>query len=135
MNYVLDACAVIAFLDGEKGAETVNGLFEEAETGTITVYIHAVNLLEVYYDRLYVSPGLADEILEKLYAAPLSILDTVTPAIIREAGKMKRLYKPSLADCFALAAAVTTESTFVTADRHDLEKIEKHVSFPFLWIR
>jgi predicted nucleic acid-binding protein len=135
MNYVLDACAVIAFLDGEQGADTVKDLFEKAESGEITVFIHAVNLLEVYYDRLYKAPGLAGEILDKLYASPIIILDTISAALIREAGKMKRLYKPSLADSFALAAALFMHSTLVTADHHDLDAIESQVAIPFLWIR
>jgi predicted nucleic acid-binding protein len=135
MNYVLDACAVIAFLDGEQGDDTVQDLLERAEAKEITVYIHTVNLLEVYYDRLYRTPDLADEILDTLYASPIVILDTVSSALIREAGKMKRLYKPSLADSFALAAALLMRAALVTADHHDLDSIESQVSIPFLWIR
>jgi predicted nucleic acid-binding protein len=66
MNYVLDACAVIALLDGEEGAEIVKDLFEKAEAGKITVYIHSVNLLEVYYDRIRaINLEVAEEFLEK----------------------------------------------------------------------
>jgi hypothetical protein len=82
MNYVLDACAIIAFLDKEEGAEIVNDLFEQASVREITLFVHAVNLTEVYYDRLYACPELADDILEKLYAAPLTVLDTVSPSML-----------------------------------------------------
>jgi predicted nucleic acid-binding protein len=134
VNYVLDACAIIAFLDKEEGAEIVNGLFEQAAAGEITLFVHAVNLTEVYYDRLYACPSLADEILDKLYNAPLTVLDAISPAFLKEAGKMKRRYKPSLADCFALAAAVLVNATLVTADHHDLERVEKAEGLPMLWL-
>jgi hypothetical protein len=41
MNYVLDACAMIAVLNGEEGAGVVKELFEKAEAGEITVSMHA----------------------------------------------------------------------------------------------
>jgi predicted nucleic acid-binding protein len=134
MNYVLDACAIIAFLDKEEGAEIVNDLFEQASTGEITLFVHAVNLTEVYYDRLFACPNLADTILEKLYAAPLTILDTISPSILRDAGRLKRMYKPSLADCFAVATAIITGATLVTADHNDLERVEASERIPFLWL-
>jgi PIN domain nuclease of toxin-antitoxin system len=46
LRYVLDACAIIAFLDKEEGAEIVNDLFEQADAGDITLFVHALNLTE-----------------------------------------------------------------------------------------
>src|SRR5688500_9531438 len=47
MNYVCDACAIIAFLRDEPGADVVrNVLLGPSDT----VFVHAVNLCEVYYD-------------------------------------------------------------------------------------
>jgi PIN domain nuclease of toxin-antitoxin system len=58
MNYVLDACAMIAVLDGEEGADIVKELFEKAEAGEVTVSMHAVNVLEVYSWRGFNTPRL-----------------------------------------------------------------------------
>ena len=51
MTVVLDACAMIAYLRGEPGWDTVAGIFADPDTQT---YAHAVNLCEVYYDTLRV---------------------------------------------------------------------------------
>jgi PIN domain nuclease of toxin-antitoxin system len=47
MTYVLDACAIIAMLRNEAGAEITEQLLLEQ-----TCIAHAVNLCEVYYDFL-----------------------------------------------------------------------------------
>jgi predicted nucleic acid-binding protein len=135
MNYVLDACAVIALLDGEKGAEIVKDLLEKAEAGEITVYIHSVNLLEVYYDRIRaINLEVAGEFLEKISASPVQIINTITQPLLREAARFKVTYNPSLADCFALAAASCHQGTLVTSDHSELEAVEKQESIPFLWL-
>jgi PIN domain nuclease of toxin-antitoxin system len=46
MNAVIDACALIAFLRDEPGADAVRNIL----TGSRTCYVHALNLCEVYYD-------------------------------------------------------------------------------------
>ena len=47
MNCVLDACAMIAFLRAEPGADVVSDLLADPAN---RCYAHAVNLCEVYYD-------------------------------------------------------------------------------------
>jgi len=48
-TFILDACALIALLAGEPGAETVKRIIQNAINGDITVKINQINLLEVYY--------------------------------------------------------------------------------------
>ena len=48
-TYCLDACAVIASLRGERGAEILKGVIEQPNT---FLAIHVCNLGEVYYDFL-----------------------------------------------------------------------------------
>jgi predicted nucleic acid-binding protein len=135
MNYVLDACAVIALLDGEEGAEIVKDLFEKAEAGEITVYIHSVNLLEIYYDRMRaINIEVAEEFIEKMSNSPVKIIDTISQTLLREAARFKVTYKPSLADCFALATASCYQGTLVTSDHSELEEVEKSEQIPFLWL-
>ena len=54
-NYLLDACAVLAFLNDEEGAEAVNELFRRAKKMEITLTMNAANLIEVYYDCIRVA--------------------------------------------------------------------------------
>jgi PIN domain nuclease of toxin-antitoxin system len=49
MSYILDACALIAFLDHEQGWEKVDDLITHADAGDILLSMHIANLLEVYY--------------------------------------------------------------------------------------
>jgi PIN domain nuclease of toxin-antitoxin system len=48
-HYVLDACALVAVLKGENGAEAVDDLFQRAVQGDAALSMSIVNLLEVYY--------------------------------------------------------------------------------------
>lgn len=47
MNIILDACAVIAFLRDEAGADVVRETLLNEDN---TCMIHLINLCEVYYD-------------------------------------------------------------------------------------
>jgi PIN domain nuclease of toxin-antitoxin system len=54
MKYILDACALLAFLNKEDGWDKVTDLLTEAiDTGEVEIYMSIVNLLEIYYDRLH----------------------------------------------------------------------------------
>jgi len=46
VNYALDAGPMMAFLNGEPGAEVVEDLLTEPESAC---YAHAYNLCEIYY--------------------------------------------------------------------------------------
>ena len=48
-KYVLDACAVIAFLNDEEGAQKVEQLLLQGERAPDTLFMHEINLLEIYY--------------------------------------------------------------------------------------
>ena len=48
MKYVLDACALIALLNGEEGSSKVAVLYEESINGKAEIVINKVNLLKVY---------------------------------------------------------------------------------------
>lgn len=72
MNYVLDACAMLAYLKGEPGAQVVAALLTDPAH---VCYAHALNLCEVYYDfirrsdeptaRQAIADLLADGIIER----------------------------------------------------------------------
>lgn len=47
MIYVLDACAMIAFLRAEQGGDLVQAILRNPEN---ECFAHAVNLVEVHYD-------------------------------------------------------------------------------------
>ena len=49
-NYVLDACALVAFFNNEDGADIVENLLNDAGDGNCVVTMNKYNLLEVFTD-------------------------------------------------------------------------------------
>ena len=70
-HVVLDACALIAFLNNEPGSEVVAAVLQEAPSVEISV----VNLLEIAYDAVRRSgdPQSAREILDTVQQLPINI--------------------------------------------------------------
>jgi len=136
-EYLLDACALLAFLNDEEGAEIVNGLLEQAERQEIILSINAVNLIEVYYDRIrIIGSSHADELIQELRDTfPFSVIETIDSAIVREAAHLKSLGKMSFADTILVATAYCTGATIVSCDHVELGSIEQQSQIPFLWIR
>ena len=48
--YILDACALLALLRDEPGADIVANAINAANNGEAEIIMHKANLLEVYYD-------------------------------------------------------------------------------------
>jgi len=136
-KYILDACALLALLNNEGGADIVNRLFERAKCGEIALSINAANLIEVYYDRIRIyGQELADNIIRNIYEeSPISIIEELNPAIVREAAYCKATGKMSFADSILVATARYTGATVVTCDHVELKPIEQQGHISFLWIR
>jgi predicted nucleic acid-binding protein len=134
--YVLDACALIALFNGEQGADVVARLIEEAERSDIGLSMSIIQLLEVYYDRIYViGAEAAKERVNAIIAGPVSIIDPITYPVMYEAGRLKTMYTISLADAIACAAAVSLRATLVTSDHKELTRVEQAENLSVLWIR
>jgi predicted nucleic acid-binding protein len=106
MEYVLDACALIALLSKEDNYEKVDDLINGAIMGEHIIHMHMINLVEVYYGYIE-EKGLeeADRFLEPLKNYPLRFVRDITDPIYRAAARFKALYSVSLADSFAAATA------------------------------
>jgi len=136
-NYILDACAMLAFFDGEKGAVVVRDLLDQAKNNEIILTMNAANLIEVYYDRIrMVGAEQADTVIQNIYDSfPISIIEILSSDIVREAARFKAVGKMSFADTILIATAVCSGATVVTCDHVELEPVEKQGIVPFLWIR
>jgi len=135
-KYVLDACALIALLRDEQGADIVADALNSASEGKAEVIIHKANLLEVYYD-LYRTLGKdkADDILSKIKERPILINAEITDEIFNEAGRLKATHKISFADSFVLAQAFVSGGELLTSDHHEFDIIEGNEPIIFSWIR
>ena len=135
-SYCLDACALIAFLCDEQGADVVEQLLIEAERKNISLIMHKINLLEVYYG-IEKSEGKAraDEILKSIYELPIAFIDKINDRIFFTASYFKSNYRLSLADAIALATSKTRKAKLVSSDHHEFDILERNNEINIKWIR
>jgi predicted nucleic acid-binding protein len=132
-SYVLDACALIAYLGGEEGADVVEKFIESKEC---KLYMHSLNLYEVYYDY-YRNDGkdIADKLLSNLLKFPIIYEARIDLNLLKIAAEFKVKYKVSVADTVALALADMKNAVLMTSDHHEFDEIEKVGRLKFCWIR
>lgn len=135
-SYCLDACALIAFLCDEPGADVVEQLLIEAERKNISLIMHRINLLEVYYG-IEKSEGKsrADDILKSIYDLPIAFIDKINDRIFFTASYFKSNYRLSLADAIALATSKTRKAKLVSSDHHEFDILERNNEINIKWIR
>ena len=133
--YVLDACALVALIKGEQGADVVWDALNKTATGDAVTLMHEVNLLEVYYG-FYRERGkdYADKKLEQC-AEFFTTIHGLTPAAFAEAGRLKASYRISIADAIVLAQASICGGAVLTADHHEMDIIGQNEKIAFKWIR
>jgi predicted nucleic acid-binding protein len=121
LEYVLDACAMIAYLNGEVGGDVVDRILQDSGN---SCYAHSLNLCEVYYDALRASnEQAADGAIRDLLNAGIIERDEMDPAIWKEAGKIKSRGRISIADAFCAALARRVGGEAVTSDRREFEPL------------
>jgi len=135
-DFVIDACALIAFLADEEGANIVEDILNDAKNKKCKVYIHKLNLLEIFYG-IYREEGAerAENVLEQIAKLPIKVINTIKNKVFREAGRLKASFKISLADSIVLAEASIKKAHLITADHHEFDPIEKKEMICFSWIR
>ena len=135
-KYVLDACAVIAFLNDEEGAHRVEQLLSQCDQAPNTLFMHEINLLEIYYG-VYRDEGkeIAEQTYVKVFDLPIKFVTGLRENVFREAGRLKAVYKISLADSIALSEAKIRRIPLVTCDHHEFDPIQDKNELDFFWIR
>jgi len=130
---VLDACALIAYLRDEPGAEQVAQLVQDPKMVCIA---HRLNLIEVYYEVLRQSNELtARQALAALQQDNVQERADFGYRFLFEVGKLKASQKLSLADCFCLALARKLQAVLVTSDHHEFDVIAATSPDSILFIR
>ena len=131
--FVLDACAVIAYLNAEPGGDRVKALIGDNRN---RVLMHYINLGEVYYGfRRSEGEQKASDVLNKLLDLPVEYVTVVTLDLLKHAGKFKSEHRISYADAFVLALAETEQVQIVTSDHHEFDLVEAAGQMKFFWIR
>ncbi len=127
---MLDASALLRYLDREPGFGRIAQLLKQATKGEATLLVSAVNWGEVV-SVLYRVHGAAGRMTgAKLRALPLNIV-SVDADLAERAGVFKQDFKVSYADAFAGSLAVAEKATLVTAD-FDFKASSRVVKTEFL---
>jgi predicted nucleic acid-binding protein len=133
-HYLFDACAVLSFIKSEPEAQKIRDLLNQARAGTVRLSMSIVQLLEVYYDCIYV--GGEDEarvIVASFLSEPVTIIEAVSYDVMYEAGRFKTTYSMSLADCIAAATAKILGAVLVTKD-DEMKPAEEAGEFSVQWL-
>lgn len=135
-SYILDACALIALLKNEIGADVVSAAINAANKGDAVIAINKLNLLEVYYDAYRLcGKAQADFMVSALKQSPVRVVSEIKDSVFAEAGRLKATYRISLADSIALAETFVSGGELLTADHHEFDAVEKQENIRFMWIR
>ncbi len=130
-TYVLDANAVLTYVQDGPGSEKMERLLDEAFTQQIPMLISAANWGEVF-SVLWQEGGeeSARRIVATLARLPLQIVPVDLQQAMK-AGELKALYHIPYVDCLAAALSSIQRATLVTSDP-DFEKLGRH--FSILWV-
>ena len=104
-SFILDACALIAYFKKEEGFELLFSYFDRANNEEISLFMHKLNLLEVFYG-FYRDDGIetAEAVLNDAFLLPITFVDDL-------------------------------RDPFITSDHHDFEPLEQKEAIKFSWTR
>ena len=121
MIYILDSSAMVAFLNGETGADVVERILTDKSNDC---FAHAINLCEFYYDAIRaVDEKYAQASLTALSAANVVERNDFDTDFWKEVARLKATHKASLADFCGIVLTNKLGGTFLTADHHELDKL------------
>jgi PIN domain nuclease of toxin-antitoxin system len=121
VNLVFDACALIAYLRDEAGADSVEELLVDTNNQCL---VHAINLCELYYDFIRAASEIeAQTAVADCIALGLTPRRDMDPTLWQEAARLKARGRLSLADCFAIALTQRVGGELVTSDHREFDPI------------
>lgn len=128
---MLDASAVLDFLEDGPGAERITQLVREARRSSTPLLMSVLNWGEVFY-QLWQRRGeeSAKTTMADLARLPIQLVP-VDESQVLKAAEFKTVNKIPYVDCVAAALSALSKATLITADR-DFEKLGRQ--FPILWI-
>jgi predicted nucleic acid-binding protein len=115
--YVLDSFSIIAYLNDEEGADIVGELLKEADKGTVKLFMHVINLGEIFY-IVFREKGEVEAInvYSKIRQYPVEFVEDLSEPFLLTAASIKGTYPVSYADAFVAATAIEKNGTLVTGD-------------------
>jgi len=121
MIYVLDACAMLAYLRNEPGADVVESALLDTNSQCVA---HAINLCEVYY-IIHRDSGEsdADSAIAGLKNIGVVERDDLDEAFWKEVGRLKAGGGIAIPDCFAITLSNSVGGTVLTSDHKEFDPV------------
>jgi len=132
---VLDAFALLTWLQDEPAAGTVEGYLAEASAGRTRVLVSSINLGEVYY---LLARRKGNTVAEAFWqdvrkgAVPVSPVPA-TWSRVRAAARLKAAFSISYADAFAAALALERSVPLVTGDP-EVRPLQEGAGLQIVWL-
>jgi predicted nucleic acid-binding protein len=128
---VLDSYSLIAYFDGEGGAEKMVEILRSARDSGRSLLLSVINWGEVYYITLRESGReRAEKIAHLISTLPIEIIPADLE-LTKQAAEFKARAKMSYADCFAAALAKARRAELVTGDG-EFKQMQEEIKV--LWI-
>ncbi|HEY3413372.1 MAG TPA: PIN domain-containing protein [Armatimonadota bacterium] len=130
---VIDAGALIAFLDYEPGAPIMAELYATRPSW----HMHAINVCEVlYHYRRSIGEGGEEAAQERIDRAGIRVHEDLDPGFVLEVARLKADYaRVSLADCCFLTLARRIGGEAVTTDHKEMDPLAPLKLCPITFIR
>ena len=113
---VVDSWAMVAWVQDEPAASTVESFLQEADSGNIELVMSWLNVAETFYILAKrKSPQLAEEFLSRLPSLPIRIVLPDEDAIM-VAARIKAAHPVAFGDAFAIALAQAERASVITGD-------------------
>ncbi|MBD3328743.1 PIN domain-containing protein [Candidatus Peregrinibacteria bacterium] len=123
---LLDASALLAFINKEEGGITIKNLLDDAYHSGSAIFIHQVNFIEVKYKcNKNFGIDFTTALMAELDSPFFGVIKLIENAEAHYAATLKHRYGHSLADNIALSCAKFNEADFYTAHRALKETGEK----------
>ena len=116
-SFVLDSYALIGYLENESFSARIQEILDQAKKGNFRLYLHAINLGEVYYIVLRVQgQDLADLAYSRIKAFPVEFINHIDEKLLLSAAGLKARYPISYADSFVAALSIVNKCSILTGD-------------------
>ena len=130
-TFVLDAFAMLAYLQRERGSERVRDLLSTGQEDS-SVIMNAINIGEVYYILAQERPaGEADFFIDLIVPALNIRVELNDVQDVIAAARIKAAHPLSYADAFAAATAQKHAAVLLTGDP-DFKHVEKSIDIEWL---
>jgi len=128
---VLNSYSLLAYIEGEAGAEQMIEIFRVARDSGRSLFLSVVNWGEVYYITMReAGHERADEVAHLISTLPIQIVPADLD-LTRQAAELKSKHRMSYADCFAAALAKSRKAELVTGNK-EFKQVEGAVRVSWL---